>query len=709
MTTLAAISLSAPTMAMGAGLMVLPIAAHLLNRKARRRVIFPSIELLVSVSANQSKFFKLRRWWLLLLRCLAVLAIVAAFMQPMWLSAGAQRAAGRGGAVVMVIDTSASTGQLHGGVPAIQSMRAKADHVLDTLVPGSEHANIIYAAARPYSIFASMTTHIDALRSGLIDIEPTHERADLIGALSLAGRMLSDYAGPRRLVIVSDMQESNWSDAIDSLRRDATISAGTRVTVLTPNGTSPANLSLHRPSVRPAAPRIGQPFSLAVTLTNHSDRVQPASVRVTIDGRPFASKPLTINPRQQIEVAFSTTFDKPGEHRVIYSIPGDAMAVDDDCYQLVRVVQQTPVILLTDDDVNGPGSAGYFMARSLAPYGDARDRYDVRLVRSTDPFPFTIGDTAVVFVGRAGLLGDNQVKALLQHIERGGGVVFFYGDAPALMNLEVLGRLKPNAILPWHPVAPQAQERTGQPLTLTGGDWRSPLLARFDEAARLSLAQIQVRQAWSGGPIDQNAQALLSYADGTPALVWREVGAGKLAIANFSADQSHSDLGKHGLFVALMQGLADELQTAHQPSDSNLVGRAANLMTSVPIDRRGPAPLVYQPDGRTPVEATLDLGDHNSRMVLSEPSKPGFYTAQQGDTILGTVAINIDPRESDLRSMNADVLTSALKANAGDAAVEASSVTPGLTYHAKGLWGWLLVFACVLLGSEMFLLGYWRR
>lgn len=709
MTTLAAISLSAPAMAMGAGLIVLPIVAHLLNRKVRRRVIFPSIELLVSVSANQSQFFKMRRWWLLLLRCLAVLAIVAAFVQPMWLSAEAQHAAGRGEAVVIVIDTSASTGQLHGGVPAIQSMRAKADHVLDGLVPGSDHANIIYAAARPYSIFASMTTHVDALRSELIDIEPTNERADLFGALSLAGRMLSDYAGPRRLVIVSDMQESNWGDAIDSLRRDATITEGTRVTVLTPNGAPPANLSLHAPSAHPTSPRIGQPFNLAVTLTNHSDRVQPASVRVTIDGQPFASKPLTINPRQQIEVAFSTTLDRPGEHRVIYSLPGNALAVDDDCYQMVRVVQQTPVILLTDDDINEPGSAGYFMARSLAPYGDARDRYDVRLVRSTDPFPPTIGDAAVVFFGRAGLLGDNQANALLEYIEQGGGVVFFYGDAPALTNLEMLGQLKPNAILPWHPVAPQAQHRTGQLLTITGGDWLSPFLARFDEAAQLSLAQIQVRQAWSGGPIDQSAQALLSYTDGTPALVWREVGAGKLTIANFSAAQNHSDLGKHGLFVALMQGLADELQTSHQPSDSNLVGRVVNLMTSVPIDRQGPAPLVYQPDGRTPVDATLDLGDRGSRMVLSDPGEPGFYTAWQGDTILGTVAINIDPRESDLRSINADVLTSALKANTGDAAVEVSGVTLGLTYHAKGLWGWLLMFACVLLGSEMFLLGYWRR
>jgi aerotolerance regulator-like protein len=116
MTTLAAITLAASAFALGLGLIVLPIVAHLLHRRTRRRFVFPSVELLAATSASQSSVFRLRRWWLLLLRCLAVLAIVLAFMRPMWLSAEAQQAAGRGAAVVIILDASASTGQLHDGV-----------------------------------------------------------------------------------------------------------------------------------------------------------------------------------------------------------------------------------------------------------------------------------------------------------------------------------------------------------------------------------------------------------------------------------------------------------------------------------------------------------------------------------------------------------------------------------------------------------------
>ncbi len=709
MTTLAAISLAAPAFALGVGLIVLPIAAHLLNRKAKRRVTFPSIELLVSASASQSSLFKLRRWWLLLLRCLAVLAIVLAFMQPMWLSAQAQQAAGRGGAVVIVMDTSASTGQLQGGVPAIRAMRADADRVLDALTPGEDHANIIYATARPYSAFASMTTNTDALRVDLPELEPTYERADMVGALFLAGKMLAEHAGPRRLVIVSDMQESNWLDALNRFRRDTMIPEGTRVTVLPPSGPPPTNLSLHAPSAHPATPRIGQPLSLSVTLTNHSDRVQPATVRVSIDGRPMGSQSLTIEPRQRREVVFSTMLDRPGEHRVIFSLPADALTIDDQCYLVTRAVKQTPVILITDDNTGIPETAGYFTVRALAPHGDARDRYDVQIVPGTGPFPPTMHNAAAVFVGQTGLLEDYQLTELLRYIERGGGVIFFCGDAPAAENLAALDRLKPDAVLPWQPDTLREWRGMDEPLTIIGGDWRSPLLARFDEAAQRSLSQIRFHHAWSGGKVDQNARILLHYADGTPALVSREVGAGRLMIANFSAAAHHSDLGKHGLFVALMQGLADELLRKHQSSTDNLVGRAASITTSVPIDRRGLTLHVYPPDGRTPIDATLALNDHTSAIIISEPNEPGFYTAQQGDTLLGTVAINIDPRESILQRINADALITALQTNGIEADFVAPDVASPLMHHARDLWGWLLIFACVFLGFEMFLLGHWRR
>jgi hypothetical protein len=637
---------------------------------------------------------------------------VLAFMRPMWLSAEAQQAAGRGAAVVIILDASASTGQLHDGVSAIRSMRADADRVLDSLMPGKDHANIIHATARPYTALGSMTTNIAALRSELSELGSTYERADLVGALSLAGRILVEHDGPRRLVIASDLQASNWEDALKRLGHDVTIPADTRVTVLPPKHQAPANLSLQAPSVYPPIPRAGQPVSLSVKLTNHSDRTQPATVRVSVAGQPVDSQSLTIEPGEQRAVAFMTTFDQPGDHKATFSLPADGLAADDTCYLVTRAVAQTPVILITDDDTDRPGSAGYFLVRAISPYGDARDRYNVKIVRSDDPAWPPLAGTAAVLLGETGLLPDERLAALLQYTMQGGGVDIFCGDGPVGENLAALNRLKPDMAMPWLPAVPHKLDRSDEPLVISDGNWRSPLLKQFGEAAQIALSQVRFRHAWAGGEVNENAHAALGYSDGTPALVWRDLGAGRLTIANLGVAAHHSDLGKHGLFVALMQGLIDAMQNTHNPAINNTVGQAVSLTSAQPINRQGPTPRVYHPDGRTPVDTTLALGDHTSGIIIGSPDTPGFYTAQQGDTVLGTAAVNLDPRESDLSRITADKLIAAFQSNYVRADApdnRANSAGPLPTYHGRDLFGWLLIGALTLFGFEVFLLGYWRR
>lgn len=132
MVTLGFLSLTAPVMLGGLALLALPIAAHLLNRRAQRRVVFPSIALLAATRASQSQLFKLRRLLLLLLRCAIVAMIVLAFVQPTWIGPEAAAAPdGADSATVVVLDASASTAQRVGGVAAIELMRAAGARALE--------------------------------------------------------------------------------------------------------------------------------------------------------------------------------------------------------------------------------------------------------------------------------------------------------------------------------------------------------------------------------------------------------------------------------------------------------------------------------------------------------------------------------------------------------------------------------------------------
>src|SRR5579863_5059373 len=94
---LAFIELTTPAMLGGMALLSLPVIAHLLNRRARRAVVFPTLQLLRASMATQSWLYRLRRWILLCLRCLAAAMIVFAFCRPVWLDARTKSAtAGKG-------------------------------------------------------------------------------------------------------------------------------------------------------------------------------------------------------------------------------------------------------------------------------------------------------------------------------------------------------------------------------------------------------------------------------------------------------------------------------------------------------------------------------------------------------------------------------------------------------------------------------------
>ncbi len=705
MTSLAFISITAPVFALGAGLVVLPLIAHLFNRRTRQRIIFPSIDLLRAAAASQSSIRRLRRWWLLLLRCLAVLALVLAFMQPMWQSAQARSAADHGQAVVVVLDVSASTRQVAGGLPVIQTLRARAFEVLDALKPGEDRANLIFADANPTAAFPEMTGNPDALRTVIEEAEPTFGRADFAAAVSLAGTRLAQTEGPHRLVIISDMQQSNWQDALKQLYDPSPLPAGTAVTLLQPDAAPPTNLALHHPKTSPASPRVGQPCRFSVTVTNHSSRVQPATVRLTVSGQALPPQSLTLNPQEQREVTFTGPLNKPGEHRAEFSLTGDAFAPDDRCYLIASAHRQTPILLITNDDTDRPESAGYFLKRALAPFGDERDHFAVSTHSSSRLDSVLLAKASAVFIDNAGTLSETQADALLRYIEQGGGVIFFCSDALTVNSLAMFDSRLPDGVLPWRPVALREARGQGEGASIGQGDWQSSLLRRFDHTAQIALSNVPIYSHWTGAEAHPDARTLLKYDDGTPALVYRNLGAGRLAIANFSADPSQSDLGRHGLFVALMQGLADDLQPRTAVDQENLADRALTITTRIPIDREGPTPTVLKPDGRTRVEAALSIGDQATTFTIQRADAPGFYTAMQGDTLLGTAAVNLDAKESDLRWLNADHIAAAFEGDGRGNTSPISHDAGAVATLEIDLWGWVILLACVMLGTEMWLLG----
>ena len=711
MITLSFISFGAASMFFGSVLLALPIAAHLLNRRARRRVIFPTVMLLSAASASQSQLFKLRRLILLALRCLAVLLLILAFTKPTWRQrAGAASTASRGAAAVLIVDLSASTLQRADGITAMQALRAAAGRSLDQLEPGADVANIVFASARPRAAFPSLTGNLDALRQALELMTPTAERADLPAALALAGKLLGGHNGTRHLIVLTDLQATNWAEVEARLSADRPVPDNTRLSIVRPPAPAPGNLGLATPAADPAAPVADQQANLAVTLTNYGPQQQTCTVDLTIDGRRVDAQSVSVEPWRERELVFGFKFETPGNHEVAFAIPSDALEVDNKAYLATRVVRRLEVVVIGDDDPDERGTSSYFTIRALAPRDTEGDRHDVRHLSSAEVAGSTLTGAAAVFVSYCGELPPAALAALHRYLLDGGGVVFFCGDGPVDRNLQALDALAEGGLLPWKLGARRDLGARGKLLSLGDGDWRSSLLSTFDLRSREALRRIRFSRVWSVGEVSPDARLLLKYADGSGAIGSRHIGAGKLVVANFSPAWGHSDLAKHGSFVALLHSLALDLQPRGAVRSPPTVGHTLTFTSATGFDPQGPAVGVVGPDDKPIEDVALSSVGDKLTVTVPQPALPGFYRVVQAGQALGGAGVNVDKRESDLRRVEAEVLESQLHAQGVDAGVlVADDRQDVLDTRGRPLWGTMFAAALLVLGIELALLGYWRR
>ena len=193
-------------------------------------------------------------------------------------------------------------------------------------------------------------------------------------------------------------------------------------------------------------------------------------------------------------------------------------------------------------------------------------------------------------------------------------------------------------------------------------------------------------------------QALVAarLTDGTPLLLEKQLGEGRVLLFSSGLENLTNDLPLHPVFVAFVDRAARYLSGSELLSGSRLVDSFVQLRAATTTAGMGANVEVIDPEGRRPVSLSEARTTQTARLA-----RAGFYQIRFANGRDAVVGVNPDRRESDLEPLPKDVqqLWSGSSGN-GD------SQNPGVTVGQEinrvvSLWWYVMLLALAVAIAEM--------
>ncbi|MCC5788213.1 MAG: BatA and WFA domain-containing protein [Opitutales bacterium] len=615
----------------------LPLVVHLVARTRPRVRPFSSLFLLRPVARQTRRWRRPQEWLILLIRTVAVICLVLLFLRPLLFQDEPRESSGESRQVVVLVDASASMGYLEGSQTRFNRAVGEASAVLDGL-RSADQVNVILAGRRPRAVLPEAGSNHDYLKAALREAQVTRERLDVDRALRLVREEGLEREGSLELVVVSDFQASAWEEF------DGRLLSGWEVVWL-PVAREPAdNTAVLDVRVEPSHPLAGEVVTVYAELGNFSAEPRRLEVQLAA-GELRQSQDLDL-PAGERQMAIFTFVppESEGEQLVTVEIGEDAFPGDNRRDAVFTLRPQVEVSLRTEEEV----ATGRYWRHAL----EALEWVKVREWR-----------------------------------EGNGGEVSIFWDAAA-------GERPESRVVIWTPEAGESwaggdfrRERMREEQTLQVQEAEHPLFQVFEDGAYGNPARGVFTERWRPGDERwaDDWRVLLSYADGVPALAYREENQQTFYFWNLTLAPEGSNFATQPEYLTLLA----ELVFRHRHEKKDTEG-SFPLSPGEPAQRVFPEALGMSPihlRGPDEEQIPVERSEEESGIVLrsEELSRPGAYRWEQQERVIGYEVVQFPSSESDLRTLP----TEALRSDWGGTAVARGQRVRELQ-EGREIWPWFL-------------------
>jgi aerotolerance regulator-like protein/VWA domain-containing protein len=668
-------SFLSPLFFLGLAAIAVPVLVHLIQRERKRVIEFPSLMFIQKIPYQSVRRRRIRHWFLLLLRAAAIALFVLAFARPFFPGgAGAVAAASGNREVVILLDQSASMGYGDRWQRAVGAAR----NAVGSIGAGDRATLVLFGRNAEETIRA--TSDRGRLEAAIGAARVTSGATRYGPALKLAESILTRSNLPRReAILISDFQRSGWTGAED-------ISFGDKITLTPVSVASDTASNVSVPSVTFARAEFSGQERITVTagLTNRGSESASVPVTLEIEGRQLETVKATVGANASTSVSFAAfTLAEPAVRGAVKA-GSDSLAADN-AFHFVLTPSQ-PVSVLVVDSGNAADSS-FYLAKALSI--GTTPAFRVEVMPTSRVQSSTLDGRTVVVLNDAMVPLSLPGDVLKRFVERGGGLLIAMGERSVWPNSET--NLLPGKL------GPPIDRTSTRGATLGFRDYSHPVFEIFKapRSGDFSAARVQRYRVLEVPPTDR---VIARYDDGAVAAAERRVGQGRVIAWTTSLDDSWNDFPRKPVYLPLIHQLVKYLARYEQPTAWRTVGQVVDLSALLKgrADR-----VVMTPAGERVTVPASEAG-------LVELNEQGVYEVRgaSGATVRAErIAVNLDPAESDLATLDPEELVAAVTGRAGAAQAQAAGVEPAQlspqdAERQQGLWWYLLVAGMLLLAAE---------
>ncbi len=670
-----------PTFLFALFALAIPIIIHLFFFRRFKKVYFTNVRFLKEVKEETSARQRLRNLLVLLMRLLAVAALVFAFAQPFI----PQDAEVKKGAksVSIFIDNSFSMSALSEDVPLVEKAKQRAREIVN--------------AFQVEDRFQILTNDFEGRHQILVSKEDALTLIDEV-SVSPSVKEISKVLVRQQQALNSGASDNKTAFVISDFQKNITDFENYKDTTLEVNLVSlqpiqERNISIDSCWFDAPVQMINQTNSLIISVKNHSDQ-DAENIRLSLrheeQVKPVGT--LSIPARSSVKDTVNITILRTGWHEAELNITDYPVQFDDQYFFTFNVAEKIKILVINETasnkylDATFKGVDYFSIVNQLSGNLDYSAFPEYNLIVTNGLNNFSTGLSS----------------ELKQYVENGGNVLVFPGTSVNIGTYNsFLSSLRANEL--------QNLEKLERSVSIMNTDEFVFNDVFENKSANLKLPVSQANYTLSKFA-SRAEEPLLTYRDGSTYLAKYKNDKGHLYLCTSPLEEEFNNLVRSGeVFIPMLYKMA--ISTAKEKQIAYTIGRDELIEADNSISG---SDLVFKIKGATEefIPEQTAIGPKVLLGINGQITDAGFYDLflKEGD-ILSKYAFNYDRKESEMAHLSNEDLRNL--ANDFIKVIDntaAASLTPiiGERSHGIVLWRWCLILALVFLGLETLLLRLWR-